>query len=71
MGCEVYHSLGKIIKAKFGGDATLIGDDGGFAPPYDNREGKSLYVKSVLGTDYLVLFLALELTMLYMYSLFH
>ena len=23
IGCEVYHKLGKIIKAKFGGDATL------------------------------------------------
>ena len=40
IGCEVYHTLGKIIKAKFGGDATLIGDEGGFAPPCDNREGK-------------------------------
>ena len=25
IGCEVYHTLGKIIKSKFGGDATLIG----------------------------------------------
>lgn len=40
IGCEVYHTLGKIIKAKYGGDATLIGDEGGFAPPCDNREGK-------------------------------
>eukprot|EP00536_Pseudo-nitzschia_multiseries_P019520 jgi/Psemu1/232703/e_gw1.5268.4.1 len=27
IGCEVYHTLGKIIKRKFGGDATLIGDE--------------------------------------------
>merc|ERR1711912_204870 len=26
VGCEVYHHLAKILKAKFGGDATLIGD---------------------------------------------
>ncbi|KAH8053556.1 phosphopyruvate hydratase [Aureococcus anophagefferens] len=34
---EVYHNLKKIIKKKFGGDATLIGDEGGFAPPCDAR----------------------------------
>lgn len=33
IGCEVFHNLKKVIKAKFGGDATLIGDEGGFAPP--------------------------------------
>jgi enolase len=33
IGCEVFHNLKKVIKGKFGGDATLIGDEGGFAPP--------------------------------------
>ena len=47
IGCEVYHTLGKIIKAKFGGDATLIGDEGGFAPPCDNREGCELIMEAV------------------------
>lgn len=47
IGCEVYHSLGKIIKRKFGGDATLIGDEGGFAPPCDNREGCELIMEAL------------------------
>jgi len=47
IGCEVYHTLGKIIKAKFGCDATLIGDEGGFAPPCDNREGCELIMEAL------------------------
>ncbi|GKZ01296.1 hypothetical protein MPSEU_001080600 [Mayamaea pseudoterrestris] len=39
IGCEVFHNLKKVIKAKFGGDATLIGDEGGFAPPCDVSVG--------------------------------
>jgi len=50
IGCEVYHTLGKIIKAKFGGDATLIGDEGGFAPPCDNREGCELIMEALRKT---------------------
>jgi len=52
IGCEVYHTLGKIIKAKFGGDATLIGDEGGFAPPCDNREGCELIMEALKQTGY-------------------
>jgi enolase len=53
IGCEVYHTLGKIIKAKFGCDATLIGDEGGFAPPCDkNREGCELMMKTLRKTGY-------------------
>jgi enolase len=47
IGCEVYHTLGKIIKTKFGGDATLIGDEGGFAPPCDIREGCELIMEAI------------------------
>jgi enolase len=47
IGCEVYHTLGKIIKSKFGGDATLIGDEGGFAPPCGNREGCELIMEAL------------------------
>merc|ERR1719305_2027794 len=47
MGCEVYHNLAKIIKAKYGGDATLIGDEGGFAPPCDQRSGVELIMEAV------------------------
>jgi len=52
IGCEVYHTLGKIIKAKFGGDATLIGDEGGFAPPCDNREGCELIMEALEKAGY-------------------
>jgi enolase len=52
IGCEVYHTLGKIIKAKFGGDATLIGDEGGFAPPCDNREGCELIMEALKQSGY-------------------
>jgi len=52
IGCEVYHTLGKIIKEKFGGDATLIGDEGGFAPPCDNREGCELIMEALRKTGY-------------------
>ncbi|KAA6378089.1 MAG: Enolase [Streblomastix strix] len=33
MGAEIYNILKGIIKAKFGIDATNVGDEGGFAPP--------------------------------------
>lgn len=52
IGCEVYHTLGKIIKSKFGGDATLIGDEGGFAPPCDNREGCELIMEAISQAGY-------------------
>jgi enolase len=52
IGCEVYHTLGKIIKAKFGGDATLIGDEGGFAPPCDNRQGCELIMEAISNAGY-------------------
>eukprot|EP00965_Chrysotila_dentata_P244188 6205821-Pleurochrysis_carterae.AAC.1 len=39
---QVYHTLKKILKKKFGGDSTLIGDEGGFAPPCDCRSGLEL-----------------------------
>ena len=32
MGSEVYHHLKNVIKAKFGLDATAVGDEGVFAP---------------------------------------
>jgi len=33
MVSETYHALGKILKNELGAGATLIGDEGGFAPP--------------------------------------
>ena len=47
MGSEVYHHLKKVINARFGLDATAVGDEGGFAPNIlDNKDGKlpTLYI---------------------------
>merc|ERR1712055_1156789 len=37
MGSEVYHHLKAAIKAKYGLDATAVGDEGGFAPNFQNN----------------------------------
>ena len=43
MGSEVYHHLKKVIKEKYGQDATNVGDEGGFAPNIqENKEGLEL-----------------------------
>jgi len=52
MGTEVYHNLAKILKKKFGGDSTLIGDEGGFAPPCDCRSGLELVVEAIEAAGY-------------------
>jgi len=52
IGCEVYHTLKGIIKKKFGGDATLIGDEGGFAPPCDARGGVELVMEAIEKAGY-------------------
>lgn len=46
IGCEVFHNLKKVIKSKFGGDATLIGDEGGFAPPCDVESGIQMIMEA-------------------------
>ena len=38
MGSETYHHLKSAIKAKYGLDATAVGDEGGFAPNFQNNE---------------------------------
>merc|ERR1712217_967310 len=52
IGCECYHTLKGIIKKKFGGDATLVGDEGGFAPPCDARQGVELVVEAIEKAGY-------------------
>jgi len=47
IGSECYHTLAKILKKKFGGDATLIGDEGGFAPPCDAKGGVELIMEAI------------------------
>merc|ERR1712223_1134202 len=37
MGSEVYHHLKLLIEAKYGLDATAVGDEGGFAPNFQNN----------------------------------
>lgn len=53
IGCEVFHNLKKVIKAKFGGDATLIGDEGGFAPPCDVESGLDMIMEAAEKAGYL------------------
>lgn len=38
IGAEVYHTLKKVIQAKYGQDATNVGDEGGFAPCVTENE---------------------------------
>jgi len=52
IGCECYHNLNKILKKKFGGDATLVGDEGGFAPPCDARQGVELIMEAIKADGY-------------------
>merc|ERR1719145_539574 len=52
IGCECYHTLKSIIKKKFGGDATLIGDEGGFAPPCDAYQGVELIMEAIEKAGY-------------------
>merc|ERR1719488_332444 len=52
IGAECYHNLNKILKKKFGGDATLVGDEGGFAPPCDARQGVELIMEAIEKAGY-------------------
>merc|ERR1719382_915648 len=47
IGCECYHTLKGILKKKYGGDATLVGDEGGFAPPIDAKGGVTLICEAI------------------------
>lgn len=53
IGCEVFHNLKSVIKAKFGGDATLIGDEGGFAPPCTVESGLEMLMEATDKAGYL------------------
>mmetsp|Transcript_48245 Transcript_48245/g.145813 ORF Transcript_48245/g.145813 Transcript_48245/m.145813 type:complete len:464 (-) Transcript_48245:562-1953(-) len=52
IGCEVFHNLKQVIKGKFGGDATLIGDEGGFAPPCDVESGIDMCMEAAEKAGY-------------------
>ena len=52
MGCEVYHTLKSVIKAKYGQDACNVGDEGGFAPSIQsNYEGASSLTNIAVHVD--------------------
>ncbi|KAK8794618.1 hypothetical protein WA158_001599 [Blastocystis sp. Blastoise] len=53
IGCEVYHSLKSVIKAKYGQDATNVGDEGGFAPSiHSNIEGLEILTEAIEKAGY-------------------
>ncbi|KAJ9197303.1 hypothetical protein DTO164E3_5736 [Paecilomyces variotii] len=53
IGSEVYQELKSVIKKKFGGAATGIGDEGGFAPPIRHpTEALDLLVTAVKNAGY-------------------
>jgi enolase len=53
MSCEVYEVLKKVIKKKYGQDATNVGDEGGFAPAIQaNDEGLDLVVEAIAQAGY-------------------
>lgn len=48
MGAETFQYLKKVIKTKYGQDATSVGDEGGFAPNIqDNEEGLRLLEEAI------------------------
>jgi enolase len=52
-GTEVYHSLKAIISKKYGGAATGVGDEGGFAPQCrSTREALELLERAIDGCGY-------------------
>nr|CCA14125.1 unnamed protein product [Albugo laibachii Nc14] len=53
IGCEVYHTLKKVIKDRYGLDATAVGDEGGFAPNIqENKEALDLIEEAVRISGY-------------------
>merc|ERR1712088_1163758 len=53
MGSETYHHLKSAIKAKYGLDATAVGDEGGFAPNFqNNKEAIDLCVEAIEKAGY-------------------
>jgi enolase len=53
MACEVYDVLKRVIKKKYGQDATNVGDEGGFAPAIQaNDEGLDLVVEAIAQAGY-------------------
>jgi len=53
IGAECYHTLKGVIAAKYGADATGVGDEGGFAPNIlSNKEGLELLKAAIAKAGY-------------------
>ncbi|GJJ13404.1 hypothetical protein Clacol_007658 [Clathrus columnatus] len=53
IGTETYHTLKKVINAKYGIDATNVGDEGGFAPNVSGaEESLDLLVEAISKAGY-------------------
>jgi len=53
MGAEVYHNLKSVISARYGADATGVGDEGGFAPNIQsNKEALELIKQAIAKAGY-------------------
>jgi enolase len=53
MGSEIYHSLKKIIKDKYGIDSVNVGDEGGFAPPVQSvDEALEILMQAIKDSGY-------------------
>jgi len=53
MGAEVYQHLKSVISARYGPDATGVGDEGGFAPNIQsNKEGLELIKQAIAKAGY-------------------
>ena len=51
MGCEIYHTLGKILRSQ--GYASTVGDEGGFAPNLsDDEEALELICRAIEESGY-------------------
>jgi len=48
VGAEVYHSLKQVLKKERGALAINVGDEGGFAPPFDtSRQAMDILLKAI------------------------
>lgn len=53
MNAEIYHALKKVLKDKYGVNATNIGDEGGYAPPMEEAsEAFDAIAKAIDETGY-------------------
>ncbi len=53
VGAEIYHSLKQVLKKERGAMAINVGDEGGFAPPFDtSRQAMDVLLKAIENAGY-------------------